>query len=100
MSIGIITQPIKPKSGRSKNTTYAQRYAMLEWLEMAPGTNLKLITGQSTKGMPFVIAGLKTSKKAGFQLMADFVNERTSSNWSSSDASSRFKAWEKNLNLR
>ena len=95
MSTSKTSKPSKTKIGRTQNTTLFQRYAILDWLEMPPGSNFQLITGQSTKGLPFVVAGVKTSKKAGFQMMADFINERTSSNWTSEDASSRFKSWEK-----
>jgi hypothetical protein len=45
--------------------------------------------------MPFVVAGMPTSKKTGFQMMAEFVNQRTSSNWTSNDASTHFKSWGK-----
>jgi len=95
MTSSFTAMPLERKSGRSKNTTFAQRYAILEWLEMPPGSNFQLITGQSTKGMPFVVAGLKTSKTMGFKMMADFVNQRTASHWTAKDASSRFKSWEK-----
>ena len=99
MASTMYAMPSKLKSGRSENTTFSQRYSMLEWLEMQPGTNFQLITGQSTKSMPFVVAGMPTSKKTGFQMMAEFVNQRTSSNWTSNDASTRFKSWEKSLKV-
>ena len=33
------------KRGRGLETTWAQKVAILEWLELAPGDNFRLITG-------------------------------------------------------
>jgi hypothetical protein len=38
-------KPEVEKKGRSGATTWAQRVRMLEWLEMPPGRNFKLVTG-------------------------------------------------------
>ena len=80
-----------------ENTTKEQYWAILEWLEMGSGENLKLITGQSTKDVRNVIAGLKTKKVDGYKSMAIFVNARCgnvgSSKWTTQNATSRFKSW-------
>lgn len=33
------------KKGRGSETTWAQKAAIMEWLEVAPGDNFRLITG-------------------------------------------------------
>jgi hypothetical protein len=40
---------------RGGNTTWFQREAMLQWLEVE--TNFKLMTGEATHGMKMVVAG-------------------------------------------
>jgi hypothetical protein len=81
------------EGGRGENTTREQYWAILEWLEMGSGENLRLITGQATKDLRNVVAGLKTKKVDGFKDMAAFVNRKCNSTWSTDNATSRFKSW-------
>jgi hypothetical protein len=85
------------KNGRTCATTWHQRVAMLDWLELPPGTNLKVILGQSTNDLKLVVAGAKVSKAAGFKDMADYVNQKCGTKWTGNNAQSRFKAWLKNF---
>jgi hypothetical protein len=85
------------KNGGACATTWHQRVAMLDWLELPPGIKLKVILGQSTNDLKLVVAGSKVSKAAGFKDMADYVNQKCGTKWTGNNAQSRFKAWLKNF---
>lgn len=40
----VASEPIL-KKGRGTETSWAQKVAIMEWLELAPGDNFRLITG-------------------------------------------------------
>ena len=61
--------------GRGEQTSWAQRMAILEWLEEPSGENFKLITGSASNGKS-VVAGSKLTKEHGYSALADHVNER------------------------
>lgn len=80
-------------TGRGGNTTYQQRVRMLEWLEMPPGHNFMLITGQAQKNLNSVVAGAKLKKKDAYDEMADYINQQCCTNWTSKDTKSRFESY-------
>ena len=59
------------KKGRGTETSWAQKAAIMEWLELAPGDNFRLITGAEfliLNGIMFsfrLITGSATSKLIG-----------------------------------
>ena len=53
--------------GRGKSTTWAERCAILDWLELPPGDNLKIILGTSTSDLRMVTAGHKVNKKTAVE---------------------------------
>ena len=95
-SIPTIEAPIEVPQGkrlRGTKTTWAQKSAMVEWLEKPPGSNLKLIQGNATSDLKGTLSGAKLTKKDGFKDMADFVNKKCGTKWSASDASVRYKGY-------
>ena len=85
------------KKGRGTETSWAQKAAIMEWFELAPGDNFRLITGaeflilngimfnfrlitgSATSKLIGVVAGSKVTKLAGYSSLADFVNQRCGS---------------------
>ena len=59
-------------TGRGKATTWQQRSAILEWLEVP--ANFKLITGGTQPGP--VVAGKKLKKTDAYNQLAAYVNEK------------------------
>ena len=79
--------------GRSENTSYYQRVAILDWLEDAGGENFRLITGSATKNLDGVIAGAKLTKEAGYSALATFVNQKCGTSWTSKMGEARYKTY-------
>ncbi len=50
------------KRGRGAGTTWAQKVAIIEWLETPPGDNFRLITGSATSKLTGVVAGAKVKE--------------------------------------
>ena len=63
------------KRGRGAGTTWAQKVAIIGWLETPPGDNFRLITGSATSKLTGVVAGAKVSKQSAYVSLADFVNQ-------------------------
>lgn len=61
--------------GRGEKTSWAQRVAILEWLEVPSGENFRLITGAATSTMKSVVAGSKLTKESGYVDLAAFMNQ-------------------------
>ena len=78
---------------RGGNTTWFQREAMLQWLEVE--TNFKLMTGEATHGMKMVVAGARVTKATAYQELALYVNQKCSTHWDAKAAESRFRAYKK-----
>ena len=57
------------KKGRGEKTTWSQRSAMLDWLELAPGDNFKLISGSAQTNLKSVVE------------LAEWVNTRCLTKW-------------------
>ena len=83
----------KEKHGRGQKTTHYQYIAILEWLEMEPGNNFKLITGDAQSGLTMVTAGAKLTKKYGYESLADYVNQKCGTSWTYENAEARYKAY-------
>ena len=83
--------------GRTARTTWAQRDAILEWLEVE--ANFKIMVGQATKGMKTVQGGLKLNKKSGCKDLGDFVNQRTGSKWQPKQTIARYDSVIKNYKV-
>ena len=83
----------KEKHGRGQKTTHYQYIAIVEWLEMEPGNNFKLITGDAQSGLTMVIAGTKLTKKYGYESLADYVNQKCGTSWTYENAEARYKAY-------
>jgi hypothetical protein len=83
------------KRGRGVGTTWAQKVAIIEWLEMAPGDNFRLITGSATSKLTGVVAGAKVTKQSAYASLADFVNQRCGSNWDAKTCMDRYRAYVK-----
>jgi len=83
----------KEKHGRGQKTTHYQYIAILEWLEMEPGNNFKLITGDAQSSLTMVIAGTKLTKKYGYESLADYVNQKCGTSWTYENAEARYKAY-------
>jgi hypothetical protein len=67
------------KRDRGGKTTWFQREAMLQWLEVE--ANFKLMTGEATHGMKLVVAGAKVTKSAAYQDLAHYVNQKCGTSW-------------------
>ena len=80
-------------AGRGKSTTYGERCAILEWLEIPE--NLAIINGNATKDLKMVTAGAKVNKATAYCSLAAYVNNKTGSNWTGENAKSRLAAWMK-----
>ena len=111
-SPSVASEPIL-KKGRGTETSWAQKAAIMEWLELAPGDNfrlitgaeflilngimfnLRLITGSATSKLIGVVAGAKVSKQSAYVCLADFVNQRCGSNWDPKTSMNRYKAFVK-----
>jgi hypothetical protein len=78
---------------RGGNTTWFQREAMLQWIEVE--TNFKLMTGEATHGMKMVVAGARVTKATAYQELALYVNQKCSTHWDGKAAESRFRAYKK-----
>ncbi len=101
------------KKGRGTETSWAQKAAIMEWLELAPGDNFRLITGaeflilngimfnfrlitgSATSKLIGVVAGAKVSKQSAYVGLADFVNQRCGTNWDPKTSMNRYKAFVK-----
>jgi hypothetical protein len=81
------------RRGRGGNTTWSQRIAILEWLEMPPGDNFRLITGAATTTMRSVVAGVKLTKDTAYAELAEYVNQTRGAKWDKKQAESRFRAY-------
>ena len=81
------------RAGRGKSTTYGERCAILEWLEIPE--NLAIINGNATKDLKIVTAGAKVSKASAYASLAAYVNNKTGSTWTADNAKSRLAAWMK-----
>jgi len=86
------TSTRKP-SGRGAKTTWAQSQAMVEWLEMPPGNNFKIINGKGSEVVGSVIPGVKITKAAGYKDIADYVNEKCGTKWTQKEGESRFTSF-------
>ena len=64
---------------------------MIGWVE-ASTTNFNLIVGRATAGMKCVTAGSKLTKKAGFDQMAQYVNQHCGTFWTTKEAGSKWKS--------
>ena len=54
---------------RGERTTWAQKHAIVCWLEES--SNFALITGNATAELTTVVAGAKTKKSSAYALLAD-----------------------------
>ena len=79
------------KSSRGCKTTWAQRAAMVGFLEIP--SNFNLITGNGTANHNFVIAGVKVTKESGYADLKDEVNAKCGTKWTTDMAKSRFRAY-------
>ena len=79
------------KSSRGCKTTWAQRAAMVGFLEVP--ANFNLITGNGTANHSFVIAGVKVTKEAGYADLKDEVNAKCGTKWTVDMARSRYRAY-------
>ena len=87
------------KRGRGSATTWAQKMAILDWLELPPGDNFRLITGSASANLTTGIqAGAKLTKKYAYDSLAAFVNQRCACNWDSKVAMDRYRAYLKIFN--
>ena len=78
---------------RGGKTTWFQREAMLQWLEVE--TNFKLMTGEATHGMKLVVAGAKVTKATAYQELAHYVNQKCSTSWDGKTSEARFRAYKR-----
>ena len=85
------------RGGRGVGTTWAQKVAIIEWLEIAPGDNFRWITGSATSKLTGVVAGAKVSKQSAYVSLADFVNQRCGSNWDAKTCMDRYRAYVKSF---
>jgi hypothetical protein len=83
----------KVKGGRGVKTTYFNFVAMVEWLEVEPGNNFRLVTGDASSTMTTVIAGAKLKKRDAYVAIADWVNQKCSTKWTCESAEARYKAY-------
>jgi hypothetical protein len=65
---------------RGKESTWKEKQCIVEWLEMPPGTNFKIITGSATSNLKTVVSGTKLKKTHGYASLAEFLNERCGTN--------------------
>ena len=79
------------KSSRGCKTTWAQRAAMVGFLEIP--SNFNLITGNGTANHSFVIAGVKVTKESGYADLKDEVNAKCGTKWTTDMAKSRYRAY-------
>ena len=102
------------KKGRGTETTWGQKAAIMEWLELPPGDNFRLITGAynlnlivvmdnfrliigaATSKMNGVVAGAKVSKQSAYVSLAVFVNQRCGRKWDSKTTLNRYRAGDYN----
>jgi len=78
---------------RGGKTTWFQREAMLQWLEVE--ANFKLMTGEATHGMKMVVAGARVTKATAYQELALYVNQKCNTHWDGRASESRFRAYKK-----
>ena len=78
---------------RGEKTTWFQREAILQWLEVE--INFKLMTGEAAHGMKMVVAGARVTKATAYQELAAYVNQKCSTHWDGKAAESRFRAYKK-----
>ena len=78
---------------RGEKTTWFQREAILQWLEVE--INFKLMTGEAAHGMKMVVAGARVTKATAYQELAVYVNQKCSTHWDGKAAESRFRAYKK-----
>jgi hypothetical protein len=76
--------------GRDKQSSWAQKMAIVEWLEIPE--NFKLITG-SIAFNSTVVAGKKTKKLDGYKSLGDYVNEKCGSNWNVKTTQARYRSY-------
>ena len=77
---------------RGGTTTWAHKRAMLDWMNLDVA-NFKLITGLATSDMKHPVAGAVVSKKAGFEQMAEHINQKCGTNWNGDNAFSRYRIY-------
>ncbi len=77
------------KTSRGCKTTWAQRAAMVGFLEIP--SNFNLITGNGTANHNFVIAGVKVTKESGYADLKDEVNTKCGTKWTTDMAKSRYR---------
>lgn len=82
---------LKFAMGRGKNTTDAERLAIIHWLKSS--SNFDLIVGNAAKGP--VVAGAKLKKTDAYQDLAQTVNRACGSEWTKAIAKSRYEAYYK-----
>ena len=75
---------------RGIKVSFQQKAAMNMWVSVP--VNFNLLVGKPTTGMNGVVAGSKLKKKDAFSNMADFVNGKCGTNWSSKDAETRWRS--------
>lgn len=86
------------KRSRGTNTSWGQFAAMVEWLEVK--TNFNLIVGAATSTMKTgTVAGAKLTKTAGYDDLAEFVNQKCSTKWDRQNAESRVRAYIKRFKM-
>jgi len=79
------------KKGRTASTTWKQRVAILDWLEVEE--NFKLITGSAAIGKK-ITAGAKLTKTSAYTSLADHVNYHCfGSKWNKKIAEARYRAY-------
>lgn len=78
---------------RGAKTSWAQRQAILLWLQTK--ANFNLVEGKATDGLSTVVAGQKLKKKDGFKMLGDFVYSKCSSeeHWTAVKAAARYKSY-------
>ena len=91
-------EPLTSKRSRGKSSSWPQLAAMVEWLEKKE--NFNLVTGKATSGMKGTQAGAKLTKKSGYSDLAEFVNTKCGTKWTSKNGESRYRAYVKKYKKR
>jgi hypothetical protein len=76
--------------GRDKQSTWAQKAAILEWLEVKE--NFNVITGSAAFNCP-VVAGKKLKKVDAYKCLADYVSGKCGTHWDAKTSQARYRSY-------